>query len=78
MKKLLVCLFAAVALTASAAWQKVATLQVADVNSLVQGVNKLGELTGNMMLGTMASTALTERPGSELFGPGRDKTALTF
>lgn len=78
MKKLLVCLFAAVALTASAAWQKVATLQVADVNSLVQGVNKLGELTGNMMLGTMASTALTELPGSELFGPGRDKTPMTF
>lgn len=78
MKKLLVCLSAAVALHAFAAWQKVATLQVADVNSLVQGVNKLGELTGNMMLGTMASTALTELPGSELFGPGRDKTPMTF
>ena len=78
MKKLLVCLSAVVAFAASASWQKVADLQVADSDSLVQGVSKFGELTGNVMLGTMASAALMQMPGADLFGPGRDKTPMTF
>lgn len=78
MKKLLVVLALTLSLAANAAWEKVGGIQVADVNALVTGVTKLGEFTGNAMLGLMASSSVTKLPFYRFFGPGREGTPLAL
>jgi len=78
MKKLLVTLVLALSLAANAAWEKVGGIQVADINTLITGVTKLGEFTGNPMLGLMVSSSVTKLPFLRFFGPGREKTPLAL
>jgi len=78
MKKLLAVALVAIASVASAAWEKIGTVQVADLTSLVGGITKLGEFTGNQMLGLMASSAVSEMPCIKLFGPGRENVPFAL
>lgn len=78
MKKLIVMALAAIALPTFAGWQKIGTVQFADVNSLVKGVSKVGEFTGNPMLGLVASGSMAEMPCVKLFGEGRAKASIVF
>lgn len=71
MKKLL---FAAVALTAAAAMaakDKIATLQLAPMDKLVQTVGKLAEMSGNASLGMMAAASLPTSPATNFCGSSR-------
>ena len=77
MKKLTFVIVAAISLAASAAWQKAGSIQVADAQAFTKAVMKLGEISGNQMLGAMAAGFLAEPPGSKFFGPMRpNSTAL--
>lgn len=77
MKKIAVCLFAMASLVASAACEKVATAEIADVNTLVAAVAKVGQMTGNSMLGFMMSSAVTESEVLKFFGPMRENSTVT-
>ena len=72
MKKLLALAACFAISVASAAWKNVGTVQVADVESLIKGVTKIGEFTGNQMIGMMAATSVAQLPFVALFGEGRD------
>lgn len=72
MKKLIALAACFAISVASAAWKNVGTVQVADVESLIKGVTKIGEFTGNQMIGMMAATTVAQLPFVELFGEGRD------
>ena len=77
MKKLTFVIVAAISLAASAAWQKAGSIQVADAQAFTKAVMKLGEISGNQMLGALAAGFLAEPPGSKFFGPMRpNSTAL--
>ena len=77
MKKLTLGIVAALSLAASAAWQKAGSIQVADAQAFTKAVMKLGEISGNQMLGALAAGFLAEPPGSKFFGPMRPgSTAL--
>lgn len=78
MKNALFLLTAAVALVAQAEWRTVGTVQVADSVTLAQGLVKLGEFTGNAMLGMMAAGALNDLPGTVAFGPARKGAATLY
>jgi len=71
MKKLVVIVTATFALLANAEWKTIGTAQLADTVSLAQGISKLGEFTGNAMIGMMAAGLLNDLPGAAAFGPGR-------
>lgn len=58
--------------------ERVATLQIADTASLVQGISKLGEMTGNAMLGMMASQAIAQNPYAEMLDAPREGAGMTF
>ena len=75
-----VSLVAAVSLSLASfgALEKVGTLQLADVDSLVKGISTLGEFTGNPMLGIMASQAVWKIPQIRLFGNGRPGEAMAY
>jgi len=57
--------------------ERVATVQVADTAALVQGISKLGELTGNAMIGMMASQAIAQNPYAELLDAPREGAGMT-
>ena len=78
MKKLVFTIVAAFSFVVFGAKEKVATVQLADTEALVKGVSKLGEFTGNQMLGIMCSQAMTKLPWAEVFGPARPGTATAF
>jgi len=78
MKKLLAVIVLATASVASAAWEKVGIVQVADLTTLVGGITKLGEFTGNQMLGLMASSSVSKVPCIRLFGPGRENAPFAL
>jgi len=71
MKKTIIAVFAMASLAASAAWEKAVTVQVADVSTITKAVAKLGEITGNQMLGAMTAGYFANPPGAEFFGPMR-------
>ena len=72
MKKLLFAMVAALAISANAAtWTKMGGMQVVDQAGLTECVMKLGEITGNQMLGAMLAAQITELPGSDFFGAMR-------
>ena len=66
------------AFASRAEWKTIGTVQLADNVSLAQGVAKLGEFTGNAMIGMMAAGALNEMPGSLAFGPARPGAATLY
>lgn len=72
MKKIIAMLVAGLAFGAMAAVEKIAVLEIADINRLVKAAVKAGELVGQPMLGTMASGSLAMNPYLEVFGPMRD------
>ncbi len=72
MKKLALAAFSALAFGAFAAPERLGILQLADVNSLVAGVTKFGELIGNPMVSAMVTPSITQNPVSAFFGPGRE------
>lgn len=72
MKKLIALTVCFAISVASAAWKSVGTVQVADVESLIKGVTRVGEFTGNQMIGMMAATTVAQLPFVDLFGEGRD------
>lgn len=73
MKKLLVMVTAAMAvMMASAEYERVAMAKFADTASIVKGVSKIGEFTGNQMIGVMVSSFITDNEAVKLFGPVRE------
>ena len=78
MKKMFALAVAAFALAANAEWKTIGTIQCADNVTLAQGVAKLGEFTGNAMIGMMAAGALNDLPGMAAFGPGRKGVPTTY
>lgn len=75
MKKLIVTVVAAFALVAVAAPVKIASVQITDVAGVVSAATKLGEFTGNAMLGAMAAAQVSQNPLAQFFGPGREGAA---
>ena len=79
MKKLITSLACAVALASSAAtWERVGSLQVAGTDGLVAAVAKIGEISGNQMLGVMAASQIPQMPGTDFFGPMRQGSSMSF
>ena len=77
MRRLTFGIVVALSLAASAAWQKAGSIQVADAQAFTKAVMKLGEISGNQMIGALAAGFLAEPPGSKFFGPMRPgSTAL--
>lgn len=72
MKKIIASVVVAFALAAVAAPEKIASVQISDVAGVVSAASKLGEFTGNAMLGAMAAAQLAQNPFAQFFGPGRD------
>ena len=75
MKKSLIAICALVSFAASAAWEQAGTIKVADASTFTKAVAKLGEMTGNQMLGAMTMGFFANPPGSEFFGPMRPGAA---
>jgi len=71
MKKSLVAICALVSVAASAAWEQAGSIKVADPSTFTKAVAKLGEITGNQMLGAMTMGFFANPPGAEFFGPMR-------
>lgn len=79
MKKMIVAFAAIVSLAVSAAtWERAGSLQLADTTGLTTAVAKLGEISGNQMLGAMAAAYLSQLPTSEFFGPMRQGGSVAF
>lgn len=82
MKKTLIAAVAlAFGLGANAAVEKVATIQVADKNALIQAATAAGNLVGYPMLGMMATMGLAENPiNAELgeFRPGESALGVVY
>lgn len=78
MKQFFVSILAVVSFAAFGAREHVANIQIAHVDELVKGVTQLGELTGNPMIGFMASQAISTLPQIKLFGPARDGESTLF
>ena len=75
MKKSLLAICALVSVAASAAWEQAGTIKVADASTFAKAVAKLGEITGNQMLGAMTMEFFANPPGSKFFGPMRPGAA---
>ena len=72
MKRLILAAIASLAISANAStWVKVGDFQVMDIAGLSQSVMKLGEMTGNTMLGAMLAAKMSEMPGNDFFGAMR-------
>ena len=77
-KSVLLVAAASLSLASFGALEKVGTLQIADVDSLVKGISTLGEFTGNPMLGIMASQSVWKIPQIRLFGNGRQGEPMAY
>ena len=75
MKKSLIAICALMSFVASAAWELAGTIKVADASAFTKAVAKLGEMTGNQMLGAMTMGFFANPPGAEFFGPMRPGAA---
>ena len=75
MKKSLIAICALVSFAASAAWEQAGTIKVADASTFTKAIAKLGEITGNQMLGAMTMGFFANPPGAEFFGPMRPGAA---
>ena len=77
-KSFLAVLAVAFTFAVQAEWKVIGTAQVADTVTLAQSISKLGEFTGNAMLGMMAVGALNDLPGTAAFGPARKGAATLY
>jgi hypothetical protein len=79
MKKMFVALAAALSLPAfSATWERAGAIQVTDTTGLTVAVAKIGEMTGNQMLGAVVASYISQLPTSEFFGPTRQGGSIVF
>lgn len=77
MKRAFLAIAASLAISANAStWTKVADIQVVDMAGLTQSVMKLGEMSGNMMIGAMLAAKMSEMPGNDFFGAMRQGGSL--
>ena len=80
MKRLLSAIVVAVAMSANAVvtWEKIGGIQVVDATGLTSAVMRLGEISGNSMVGAMLATKIMEMPSNGFFGPMRQGASLYF
>ena len=76
MKRLLAAVLAAVSLSAFAAWERIGTLQVADVAAQGEAVGKIGSFIGNPFVTFGMAAAISEMPTIKFFGPARPKASV--
>ena len=78
MKKLLSTFVVAASLSAFAAWERVGSLQVADMATQGAAVAKVGSFIGNPLAAAGMAAAIADSPLLKFFGPMRDKTPMSF
>ena len=78
MKKLLSSFVVAASLSAFAAWERVGSLQVADMATQGAAVAKIGSFIGNPLAAAGMAAAIADSPLLKFFGPMRDKTPMSF
>ena len=78
MKKLLSAFVVAASLSAFAAWERVGSLQVADMATQGSAVAKVGSFIGNPLAAAGMAAAIADSPLLKFFGPMRDKTPMSF
>ena len=78
MKKLLSAFVVAASLSAFAAWERVGSLQVADMATQGDAVAKVGSFIGNPLAAAGMAAAIADSPLLKFFGPMRDKTPMSF
>lgn len=78
MRKLVAAVIAAASLSAFAAWERVGSLQVADMATQGSAVAKLGSFAGNPLAAAGMAAAIADNPLIKFFGPMREKTSMSF
>ena len=78
MKKLLSAFVVAVSLSALAAWERVGSLQVADMATQGAAVAKVGSFIGNPLAAAGMAAAIADNSLIKFFGPMREKTPMSF
>ena len=78
MKKLIAVALAALSLSSFAAWEKVGTLQVANMSEIGTAATKIGTFVGNPMASAMIAGALADMPMIKFFGPMREGQAMVL
>ena len=78
MKKLLSAFVVAASLSAFAAWERVGSLQVADMSTQGTAVAKVGSFIGNPLAAAGMAAAIADNPLIKFFGPMREKTPMSF
>jgi hypothetical protein len=76
MKKALASVLAALSISAFAAWDRVASLQVADVAAQGEAAAKVGQMVGNPLAAASLAAALAGMPTVTFFGPAREKATM--
>ena len=78
MKSLLATVLAAVSISAFAAWDRLGSVQVADMTSVSTAVAKLGQMVGNPMVSAAAASGIADMSILKFFGPMRKNSSMTF
>ena len=78
MRKLIAAVIAAASLSAFAAWERVGSLQVADMATQGDAVAKVGSFIGNPLAAAGMAAAIADNPLIKFFGPMREKTPMSF
>ena len=76
MKKAVASLLAALSISAFAAWDRVGSLQVADVAAQGEAAAKVGQMIGNPFAAAALAAALADLPTVKFFGPAREKATV--
>ena len=78
MRKLIAAAIAAVSLSAFASWERVGSLQVADMSTQGAAVAKVGSFIGNPLAAAGMAAAIADNSLIKFFGPMREKTPMSF
>ena len=79
MKKTIVLAVLSLSLAASAAWEKIATFQLAGPEVMSAAASEIGGFTGNPLVGMMiAAQAAKATPFADFFGPAREGACVLF
>jgi len=78
MKRILAAALTAVSLSAFAAWERVGTLQLADMPSQGEAVGKLGAFIGNPLATASMAAVIGDLPTLKFFGPMRPKATMVL
>jgi len=78
MKKLIAVAASAIALASMAAMEEVAKVRIADAAGLVSAVTKIGEMSGNGMIGAVAAAQINELELFKFFGPARSGASIAL